>query len=223
MGLSSKRRGGSCEDGAGLALAWGSGPARDPGPAEPRPAETRAGTRAAAGGIPPAARSRPHRPGAAHLSLPTPSASRSLTEVVHGGAAGAGSRLGVALAARPGAAPHRRATFPPRASARNGTRRRRARPRPPRVPPPAPPASTRAPPPPRAPPVVAPARLLVPPREHAGPAPAAGPRERAQPGRWAPLGEAATPPCGRAGRWDAPRPSGPLSVFLCLRVTCLTG
>lgn len=72
---------------------------------------------------------------------------RSLTEVVHGVAAGAGNRLRVALTARPRAAPFRRATFPPRASARNGTRRRRACPRPPRAPPPAAPASTRAPPP----------------------------------------------------------------------------
>lgn len=95
----------------------------------------------------------PARPGAARPSQPPPSTSRSLTEVVHGGTAGAGGLLGVALAARPGAAPLSPATFPPRASARNGTRRRRARPAP---------ASTRAPPPARGRP-----------REQVGPAPCA--------------------------------------------------
>lgn len=153
MGVDPRGRGvrrWGCPRGEGVAavstaagLAWDSGPAQDPVPPsrgwpepEPGPGPQRVGF------SPPLARSlapapaRGPGPRAPRCLLPQPL--QSLTEVVHGGgAAGAGSRLGVALAARPGAAPRRRATFPPRASARNGTRRRRrARPHPLYGPPP---------------------------------------------------------------------------------------
>lgn len=157
--------------------------------AEPGPGSPGAGSRGPRRSLAPA------RPGAARPSQPPPSASRSLTEVVHGGTAGAGSRLGVPLSARPGAAPLCPTTFPPRASAGNGTRRRRARPAP---------ASTRAPPPP----AVAPGSKLAPPRAHASPAPPPA-RERAPRQRWATPDRVAAPPRGRAGKCQAPRPSGP--------------
>lgn len=161
--------------------------------------------RAESGRGPPGAGSRgprrslaPAQPGAARPSQPPPSASRSLTEVVHGGTAGTRSRVGVPLSARPGAAPLRPATFPSRASARTGTRRRRARPRPPCAPPP---------------PAVAPGSKQAPPREHATPAPPPA-RERAPSLQWATPGGAAAPPRGQASRRETPRPSGP-AVSLC--------
>lgn len=135
---------------------------RSPGPQAPQPSRAPGWDR------------KPQSPLAAAgpwpLRLPPP----ALTEVVHGRSVDAGPRLTVALVDRPGAAPLRPATFPPPASARNGTRCRAA-------------AATAA---------AARTRggLATPPRAR-WPRPAADP-EHAQSHRGRPMGVVVAPPCG---------------------------
>lgn len=181
--------GGGCEAARGRP-GRGSGPARDPRPAERRPAGTQPGS-GHRGWDPRARRSpAPARPGAARPPPPPPWP-RSLTQVVHGGAASSGT--GSTSRSLPGPGPP--------LSARNFSAASLGPER--NAPPPgAVFADARAPPP----------RALGP-APHAPAPPPPRPASARPAGTGAALGGAAAPPRGPGDRWVAPRPQALLPVF----------